>query len=120
LLYVACYILQEAGAGSKRGRGRAAAGKASAANSSQAAAAAGKGTKRKAGAQSQPPQPGAGRRADAGLEERAKVWAARFSHAVAELEHLGIVRPSKRKKEQAVTRTFHPTETQMAKYGLAV
>jgi hypothetical protein len=36
-------------------------------------------------------------------------WAARFSQAAAELAHMGVVRPSKRKKEQAVQLMFHPT-----------
>jgi hypothetical protein len=54
-----------------------------------------------------------------GLEGRALEWAARFSHAVAELEHLGVLRPSKRRKEQAVQRTFHPPGS-LAVYGLGV
>lgn len=52
-------------------------------------------------------------------EQRLLTWAARFSHAVSELVHMGVVRPSKRRTENAVQRTFNPTEAALAMYGLS-
>ncbi|KAF5831707.1 hypothetical protein DUNSADRAFT_12702, partial [Dunaliella salina] len=53
-----------------------------------------------------------------GLEERAIRYAARFSQAAAELEHLGIVRPSRGKSGRNVQRMFYPPEAAPAEFGL--
>lgn len=56
----------------------------------------------------------------AGEAQKARLlaWAARFSRAVAELEFMGIVRPSKKRKENGVQKVFlRPETTCLAMYG---
>ena len=48
---------------------------------------------------------------EAQQQEHALVQAAVFSQAVAELQHVGLCRPSKRRKGAAVQRLYYPPES---------